>query len=131
MWRDYRQKSKKYRSSSLYILVWAYFARAIESALMDTNLNRAIGRELKAMRTDENLTQARVAGKLGKPQSYVSKLESGERSLRLSEVYDYAAALGIPLDDLTRRVEVCVKDYRKLKKGPLIPPPGDCLCKSR
>ena len=98
---------------------------------MDTNLNRAIGRELKAMRTDENLTQARVAGKLGKPQSYVSKLESGERSLRLSEVYDYAAALGIPLDAFTRRVEACIKDYRRLKKGPLIPPPGDYFCKSR
>lgn len=81
---------------------------------MDTNLNRAIGSELKSMRLNAKMTQACLAGKLDKPQSYVSKLESGERSLRLCEVYDYAAALEMKVDDFIWQVEVCVRDYRKL-----------------
>ena len=66
---------------------------------MDTNLNRAVGVELKAMRSEANMTQDAIAKKLGKPQSYVSKLESGERSLRLPEISDYADALNIQLGD--------------------------------
>ena len=82
---------------------------------MDTNLNRAVGVELKAMRDEANMTQDAIAKKLGKPQSYVSKLESGERSLRLPEISDYADALNIQLGDFMLRVDVCIKDYRRLK----------------
>ncbi len=88
---------------------------------MDTNLNRAIGVELRSMRTDAQKTQSTVASRLGKPQSYVSKLESGERSLRLCEIYDYAAALDMDVDDFMWRVDVRIKDYRRLKQGPLGP----------
>jgi len=48
---------------------------------------------LKQARIDAGLSQQAVADKLGKPQSYVSKIESGERRLdvaelkKLSEVY--------------------------------------------
>jgi len=48
---------------------------------------------LKQARADAGLSQQAVADKLGKPQSYVSKIESGERRLdvaelkKLSEVY--------------------------------------------
>ena len=86
---------------------------------MDTNLNRAVGVELKAMRGEAHMTQDAIAKKLGKPQSYVSKLESGERSLRLPEISDYADALNMQLGDFMLRVDVCIKDYRRLKKGPL------------
>ena len=48
---------------------------------------------LKQARIDAGLSQQAVADKLGKPQSYLSKIESGERRLdvaelkKLSEVY--------------------------------------------
>ena len=48
---------------------------------------------LKQARIDAGLSQQAVANELGKPQSYVSKIESGERHLdiaelkKLSEVY--------------------------------------------
>jgi transcriptional regulator with XRE-family HTH domain len=46
-------------------------------------------------RKRKKLTQAVVAELLDKPQSYVSKYESGERRLDVVEFLDIAAALGI------------------------------------
>lgn len=52
---------------------------------------------LKQIRLDAQLTQAELAAKLQKPQSYVSKYESGERRLDLIEVRDICATLGLTL----------------------------------
>ena len=60
---------------------------------MDIETNRAVGVALRELRQRANFTQAEVAARLGKPQSYVSKIESGERYLRVYELGDYAAAL--------------------------------------
>lgn len=45
-------------------------------------------------RRDAGLTQAEVAAKIGKPQSYVSKYESGERRLDVVEFCEIARSLG-------------------------------------
>ena len=42
--------------------------------------------KLRAARREPELTQAQVARTLGKPQSYVSKLEIGERRLDFVEL---------------------------------------------
>jgi len=52
---------------------------------------------LKQIRLDAQLTQAELAAKLQKPQSYVSKYESGERRLDLIELRDICATLGLTL----------------------------------
>jgi transcriptional regulator with XRE-family HTH domain len=44
------------------------------------------------MREQADVTQAQLAARLGKPQSYVSKVESGERRLDFLEVRDYCTA---------------------------------------
>lgn len=49
---------------------------------------------LVAERERAGLTQVDVAGRLGKPQSYVSKYERGERRLDLVEFLDISEALG-------------------------------------
>lgn len=41
---------------------------------------------LKAARIEAGLAQQKVADKLGKPQSYISKIESGERRLDVAEI---------------------------------------------
>ena len=46
---------------------------------------------LKQARVDAGFSQQVVADKLGKPQSYVSKIESGERRLDVAEVKKFAA----------------------------------------
>lgn len=63
---------------------------------------------LVAAREDAGLTQTSLAARLGKPQSYVSKYERGERRLDVVETTDIARALGVdPLtivDMLVRRI---------------------------
>jgi transcriptional regulator with XRE-family HTH domain len=58
-------------------------------------------------RRDAGLTQVALAKKLGRPQSFVSKFERGERRLDVAEFLDVARALGIDaaktIADLERR----------------------------
>lgn len=60
---------------------------------------------LKAVRTGAGLTQAEMAQKLGQPQSFVSKYESGERRLDVLELRQVCRASGISLADFIRKLE--------------------------
>lgn len=53
-------------------------------------------------RHDANLTQQDVADRLGKPQSFVAKIEGSERRLDIAEFVDYAQALEYEPADLLR-----------------------------
>lgn len=50
---------------------------------------------LREARLEKGLKQADLAAKLGVPQSYISKYESGERRLDVIEFIDLCEALGI------------------------------------
>ncbi|MBS0456119.1 MAG: helix-turn-helix transcriptional regulator [Proteobacteria bacterium] len=58
---------------------------------------------LRDMRVKANLTQTELAISLDKPQSYVSKYESGERRLDLVELADLCGVLGVTLPELVAR----------------------------
>jgi transcriptional regulator with XRE-family HTH domain len=60
---------------------------------------------LRELRTAAGLTQTELALALDKPQSYVSKYESGERRLDLIELETLARALGLTLSQVTRHFE--------------------------
>ena len=64
-------------------------------APMDANASRDTGEMLKRLRMKQGLTQVQVAERLGVYQSRVAKLENGERSLHVSELLEYANALGV------------------------------------
>jgi len=53
---------------------------------------RNIIKRLKEARLEADLSQQDVADKLGKPQSYISKIESGERRLDVAEIKKFANA---------------------------------------
>ena len=58
---------------------------------------------LREVRQQGDLTQLQLAEMLGKPQSYVSKYESGERRLDLPEIEIICQAVDVELTDFVRR----------------------------
>lgn len=60
---------------------------------------------LKQVRTDAGLRQEDVAKRLRKPQSFVSKYESGERRVDLLETREICVAIGVSLIDFVRQLE--------------------------
>ena len=72
---------------------------------MDVDANKVCGGCLARLRRESGLTQVELATRLGVPQSYVSKIETGERSLRAYELFGYATALGISAESLVSKLE--------------------------
>ena len=70
----------------------AEIVRAIEKQ------RKALWRTLKRARLEQRLLQVEVAERLGVPQSFVSKYESGKRALDFIEILQVCNALGITLD---------------------------------
>jgi transcriptional regulator with XRE-family HTH domain len=58
---------------------------------------------LRQVRVEAGLTQTELASRLQKPQSFVSKYESGERRLDLVELQQVCRAVGIDLVHFVRR----------------------------
>jgi len=54
-------------------------------------------RKLREARIAAGLSQAAVARRLGKPQSFVSKCESGERRVDVVELKFFAKVYGVPI----------------------------------
>lgn len=55
-------------------------------------------KRLRQARADAKLTQISVAKKLRKPQSYIAKIESGERRLDFIELQRLAKIYGKPIN---------------------------------
>jgi len=64
---------------------------------------------LVSLRTEAALRQVDLAERLGKPQSFVSKYESGERRLDLIELHAVCKALDISVVTLAQRFEKALK----------------------
>ena len=60
---------------------------------------------LTSLRNELGLRQVDLAQKLGRPQSFVSKYESGERRLDLLEINEICIALHVSLSEVVARVE--------------------------
>jgi transcriptional regulator with XRE-family HTH domain len=64
---------------------------------------------LRQIRRDAGLRQADLAARLGKPQPFVSRFESGEKLLDLPELRQVCHALGLTLTELVRRYEEALR----------------------
>jgi transcriptional regulator with XRE-family HTH domain len=60
---------------------------------------------LRDARLQAGMKQSELSARLGVPQSFVSKYETGERRLDFMEVRSICAALGLPLAEFAERVE--------------------------
>jgi transcriptional regulator with XRE-family HTH domain len=64
---------------------------------------------LRKKRQDARIRQTELAERLGLPQSFVSKCESGERRVDLLELLEICRALDISLADFVREFEERVR----------------------
>ena len=62
------------------------------------------------IRKDADITQVQLAKELSKPQSYISKIENGERRIDLTEFIEIASILKIDTQKF-------IKTYQKKAKG--------------
>jgi transcriptional regulator with XRE-family HTH domain len=76
---------------------------------------------LVAGRKAKDLTQMQVAERLGKPQSFVSKYERGERRLDLVEFLEVARAIGMDPKDLIDQLETVIEHDATSTTVPRIP----------
>lgn len=67
-------------------------------------------------RRSRGLTQAALAARLGKPQSFVAKVENGERRLDVIEFVDLALAMKVKPFDLIARLERAPASKRKVRE---------------
>lgn len=72
--------------------------------------DRRVGKVLRSIRERQGITQLSLAMKLGLPQSLVSKIETGTRALKLSEVFRYAEALECDVNDLMNEVGASIRE---------------------
>lgn len=79
---------------------------------MNTDAKKATGTAVRSLRAEAGLTQVQVAERLGKPQSYVSKIESGERALQAHELIPLAGALGLPTHDVLDAIAAALERAR-------------------
>lgn len=70
---------------------------------VSSDRHRAIIQALVAARLSVGATQRDVAAKLGKPPSFVGKVEANERNLSVLEFVEWSEAIGVDPANLLRR----------------------------
>lgn len=60
---------------------------------------------LKKARKERGITQAQLAEALGRPQSFIAKIESGERRLDVVEFVHLARLVGLELGDVLEGIK--------------------------
>lgn len=65
---------------------------------------KPVGRRLAAVRAERGMSQRELAEKLGRPHSYVDKLELAERRLDIFDLRDLARGLDVSVEGLLRRL---------------------------
>ena len=69
------------------------------------------GRVLRDVRELRGATQVEVAHALGKPQSFVSKSETGERALKVDELFEFAEVLGLNPERLVTLMREALEEH--------------------
>lgn len=71
---------------------------------------------LQEERNKQGLLQKDLGNKMGKPQSFVSKVERGERRIDPAELVDFCFALGINPSDIIQQIAVIPSEDTTSKK---------------
>lgn len=77
----------------------------MSSSTLYTRENEVLSQLIREMRNAAGLTQAACAEALGKPQSYVSKIESGTQRIDLIQLKEYCSICNVSLTIFVKRFE--------------------------
>jgi transcriptional regulator with XRE-family HTH domain len=66
-------------------------------SIHDPRYVEMLGR-LRRAREERGIGQQELAARLGRPQSYISKIETGDRRVDLVEILDICRSLGVQLE---------------------------------
>ncbi len=83
--------------ANLPTLMSLYLRQGVSLQDYDSRYRQFLKR-LRQARLDASLTQEQVAERLGKPQSFISKSENGERRVDALELEAFASLYGKPID---------------------------------
>ncbi len=61
--------------------------------------------QLRNAREEKGLTQIELADRLGQTQSFVSKVERGERRLDIVELHAFCIAIGVSFPTFVKQIE--------------------------
>ncbi len=64
---------------------------------------------LRELRLTAGMKQSELSERLGKPQPYVSAIETGQRRVDVIEIRDICSALGVTFPSFARRLELKLK----------------------
>jgi transcriptional regulator with XRE-family HTH domain len=67
---------------------------------------------LIACRKEAGLTQQELADRLGRPQSYIAKVETGERRLDVVELMEWADGIDMSAADMMARIITVTRELR-------------------
>ena len=65
----------------------------------ENHYSKEVGYKLSLLRKDLQISQKDLGKRLNKPQSYISKIELGERQISLFELDEYLTKLNMTLKD--------------------------------
>lgn len=90
---------------------------------MDIAANMVVGACLKKHREERDLTQRELADLLGKTQSFISKIETGERRLSVIEFINYTMALDGKIDVFVEEIHLGLVSCGYLPETKKLPEP--------
>ena len=68
---------------------------------------------LRDLRVNAGVKQAELSAALGKPQPYISAIETGHRRVDLVEIRDICESLGLTLSEFVKRLETALRNPPK------------------
>lgn len=74
--------------------------------MMQRHMYESLQKALTDARQSKGLTQTEIATRLGKPQSFVSKYESGERRLDVVEFLEVCQALSVKPNSILNKIDI-------------------------
>ena len=66
-------------------------------------LLKELGERIRAIRKEKGITQSQLAHSIGKDQQVIHRLEAGDFNPTYFFLYEVAAGLGIPLEDIMKK----------------------------